>query len=228
MKLLNIGQNAKTIKSDRLGKYLTAIMYLSPYKLSGNNVCAQASPTCIKYCLNITGFGKFDNVQQARIKRTKLFFEDRNKFKELLYKEIQAFLKKCKKLNLKPALRLNGTSDLPWFNIFPEIFVDFPEIQHYNYTKITSTYKNYLLGKLPKNYHLTFSRSEQNEKDCLDFLNQGGTIAVVGHKRPRYWNGFITVNGDKHDLRFTEKKNRVVYLTPKGRLKYDLSGFVIR
>lgn len=227
MQLLNIGQNAKTIKSDKLGEYLTAIMYLSPYKLSGYNVCAQATPTCIKHCLNTAGMGKFDSVQKARVARTKLFFENRNQFKELLYKEIKSFLKRCQKTNLKPALRLNGTSDLPWFNIFPEIFTDFPEIQHYNYTKITSVYRNFLLGKLPKNYHLVFSRSEKNEKDCIDFLKQGGIIAVVGHKRPRYWKDFITTDGDKHDLRFLIKPGRVCWLKPKGKMKYDTSGFTI-
>jgi len=42
-------------------------------------------------------------------------------------------------------------------------------------TKIT----NGMLGVLPNNYNLTFSRSESNDKDCLKVLEFGGNVSVV-------------------------------------------------
>ena len=41
-KLLNIDENAKTVKGQKKG-YLTAILYLAPSDLSGFNVCPMAS-----------------------------------------------------------------------------------------------------------------------------------------------------------------------------------------
>ena len=40
-KLLNIDQNAKTVKGQKQG-FLTAVMYLAPYLASGVNVCPMA------------------------------------------------------------------------------------------------------------------------------------------------------------------------------------------
>ena len=34
-------------------------------------------------------------------------------------------------------------------------------------------------GQLAPNYHVTFSRSETNEADCLRVLEAGGNVAVV-------------------------------------------------
>ena len=44
-KLLNIDNNAKTVKGQKYG-YLTAILYLAPSNESGFNVCPQASNGC--------------------------------------------------------------------------------------------------------------------------------------------------------------------------------------
>ena len=41
--LISVGTNAKTIKSDKGGEYITAIIYLAPADLvEGMNVCAMA------------------------------------------------------------------------------------------------------------------------------------------------------------------------------------------
>ena len=49
-KLLNIDNNAKTVKGQKKG-YKTAILYLAPSINSGFNVCPQASEGCKKACL---------------------------------------------------------------------------------------------------------------------------------------------------------------------------------
>ena len=48
-KLLNIDNNAKTIKGQKY-KYMTAILYLAPARTSGYNVCALASVGCMARC----------------------------------------------------------------------------------------------------------------------------------------------------------------------------------
>ena len=77
--LLSINSDHKTIKGLKKG-YLTGIMYLAPYKLSGRNFCASASNGCIKACLYSAGRGAFNSVQKARIKRSKYFINDRKNF----------------------------------------------------------------------------------------------------------------------------------------------------
>ena len=49
-KLLNIDNNAKTIKGQKY-KYMTAILYLAPARTSGFNVCPLASAGCMASCL---------------------------------------------------------------------------------------------------------------------------------------------------------------------------------
>lgn len=235
-KLLNVSGNAKTIKSDRSNKgFLTAILYLLPYNLSGHNVCKKAvSPkSCGIYCLNRSGRGFTNVVQNARKAKTKLLFEDRSLFKKLLFEDLRKFVLLCKNKNVKPALRLNGTSDLDWDEIFPELKSEFPEIMRYEYTKVIAKMKRWLdTNPSPKNFHLTFSRHEKNEKQCKEVLEKGGNVAVVfkDKKFPKEFLGKYKVrNGDKTDLRFLEgRKSLIIALYAKGRAKHDTTGFVVR
>jgi len=78
MKLLTT-QNYKTTKGEKLG-VLTGILYLAPAKISGYEVCPRRSEGCTKACLYTAGMGAFSTVQEARINKTKLFFEKREEF----------------------------------------------------------------------------------------------------------------------------------------------------
>ena len=98
-----------------------------------------------------------------------------------------------------------------------------PTVQFYDYTKIAKTFEK----KLPKNYHLTFSRSETNEKDAIALLKQKHNVAMVFKELPKTYKGFKVINGDENDLRFLDKKGVIVGLTAKGKAKKDTSGFVI-
>ena len=88
MKLLGIA-NTKTMKGEAYG-YRTYIMHLAPSTLSGYQVCPMASVGCSTACLNLSGMGRFSNVQAARIAKTRWFFEDRMAFMHQLVKEIAA------------------------------------------------------------------------------------------------------------------------------------------
>lgn len=86
----------------------------------------------------------------------------------------------------------------------------------------------YLNNKLPKNYHLTFSRSESNHDDCLEVLCKGGNVAVVFKKKlPKTYLGYEVINGDINDVRFNDKKNVIVGLKAKGKARTDNTGFAI-
>lgn len=227
MKLLT--KSTKTQKSEKakLG-YLNRIMYLLPEKSSGfGNVCPNASKGCAASCLVSSGFGRCTRVTEVRRRRTELFFKDRKAFKQLLYKELENFNKLCKQHNLKAAVRLNGTSDIPFFNIWPDLYMTFGDIQFYEYTKSKLTMLRFLSGDLPKNLHVTFSRSEVNEKDCELILRLGGNVAAVFQSLPDKYLQFPVINADETDLRFLDPKNVVCGLIPKGKAKKDNTGFVI-
>ena len=78
-KLLNIDNNAKTVKGQKYG-YMTAVLYLAPSSESGFNVCPMASQGCKKACLYTAGHGAFNNVQQGRINKTRWYIQERDTF----------------------------------------------------------------------------------------------------------------------------------------------------
>ena len=176
MKLLSVDTNAKTIKGRKKG-YMTAILYLAPANLSGRQVCPHRSAGCELACLYSAGMGAFSNVQSARIAKTLAFFKDKEGFIQSIKKDIVALVKKAKKAGMLPCVRLNGTSDIPWHKM--DIMESFPEVPFYDYTPNKSRMLDYLDGKLPKNYSLTFSRKEDNEGACEEILARGGNVAAV-------------------------------------------------
>lgn len=230
MKLLNIDANAKTVKGQKKG-YLTAIMYMAPAKSSGYEVCPMRSNGCTEACLNTAGRGKMNMVQASRIKKTKMFMEQRAEFMLKLEKEIELYLRKAKREGMKPTIRLNGTSDIVWEKIsyvgadgkrHKSIIHKYPKVQFYDYTK------RHIRKDLPKNYHLTYSLAEDNDKRAKKAIANGMNIAVVFDELPKSFWGLKVVDGDETDLRFKDGKKKVVGLKAKGRAKHDKSGFVRR
>ena len=230
--------NAKTIKSKKKG-YDTYIMYLSPFTANskGINLCSHASEGCAKACLFNSGYAFLDNVQKGRRNKTEYFLADRKAFLAQLDAEIGKLEARYQKKTNKLVIRLNGTSDIVFekFKIREgkNIFELYPEIQFYDYTK------NYIRFRkpLPKNYHLTFSRSESNDEKVDEVLSNGGNVAVVFDKLPEFYKGYPVINGDKDDMRFKDGKNVVVGLkykkatTKNGGEKNDAaieSGFVVQ
>jgi hypothetical protein len=237
MKLLSTG-NPKVLKGLSQG-YNTYILHLAPADLSGYNTCPKATAGCKAACLNTAGRGGMfkkgettNAIQKARIRKTKMFYEQRQDFMLALKKDIELAIKQSKKLGLIPVIRLNGTSDLSWekYDMIPgqNVFECFPDIQFYDYTKV--------LGRKVKgiaNYHLTFSMADGNYFDCKEAVNQGMNIAVVfgikkGSPMPnKFFNYNMSVfNGDESDLRFLDPKNSIIGLYAKGKAKKDTSGFV--
>ena len=233
--MLSIDTNAKTIKGQQYG-YMTGVLYLAPYNLSGYQVCAMADKAkCHEPCLNTAGRGAFNSVQQARIRKTKLFFEDRPAFFAELIPSIRSLIRKAKAAGLIPLCRLNGTSDIKWeiasFDYegvyYNNIFEMFPDLQFYDYTKIP----NRRVDHIP-NYDLTFSYSGVVEFQpyVRKAIDNGYRIAVVFRDRnaiPAEFLGTTCVDGDDSDLRHEDPHGVVVALYAKGKAKRDSSGFVV-
>jgi hypothetical protein len=226
MPYLSIDTNAKTIKGQKLG-FLTGILYLAPANESGRNLCAHASAGCKAACLYTAGRGAYSNIKEARLKKTLAFLNDRKAFAMELKKEIASLAKKAEKKKMTPCIRLNGTSDIPWHNV-ENIMQENPHIQFYDYTPNPFRMLQFLNGELPENYHLTFSRKEDNDGFVENVLERGGNVAVVFRKElPSTWKGKKVVNGDETDLRFLDEKNVVVGLKAKGKGRKNQSGFIV-
>ena len=227
--LLTAG-NAKITKGEAFG-YITKGIHLAPANLSGYEVCRWRSKRCTMACLNTAGRGQMNSVQDSRIAKTKLFFEQRFDFLAKLSKEITSSIKSATKKGMQAVFRPNLTSDIAWEDIINEdgvnLFEKHSSTQFYDYTKSFKRMKAFLNGELPNNYHLTFSCSEHNEKISQLVLSMGGNVAVVFRNQlPETWNGYQVVNGDESDLRFLDKKGVVVGLIEKGLAKKDETGFV--
>jgi hypothetical protein len=227
--LLSCGTNAKTVKGDG-SEYLTAIMYLTPWKSAGINVCAMAEVAqCIDGCLNTAGRGQMGSVQAGRLRKTDWFARDRDGFMQQLAKDVASFVRYCDKRNVQPCVRLNGTSDIRWElqTVDGKTLMEmFPTVQWYDYTKIANR-------TVPANYHLTFSYSAANPayaKQVQIALSRGMNMAVVFRNNrciPPTFLGLNTIDGDRDDLRFLDGSQVIVALYAKGKAKRDTSGFVV-
>ena len=239
VKLLSTG-NPKVLKGMVQG-YNTYILHLAPAKLSGRETCPKRTKGCTDSCLNTAGRGGMfkrgettNTIQQARIRKTNFFFEERTAFMSWLVADVELAIKQSKRLGLTPVFRLNGTSDLSWEKyrvirnglVYTNIFDAFSEVQFYDYTKV--------LGRRVagiSNYHLTFSSADGNDTDVLAAIAQGYNVATVfGIKKtlpmPETYLGRSVFNGDDSDLRFLDPKGVVVGLYAKGKAKKDTTGFV--
>jgi hypothetical protein len=236
MTILSVGNDAKTVKGEKLG-YLTGIQYLAPAMNSGFvDLCKYKSAGCEIACLFTAGRGVFASVQSARVERTRRFVYDKAAYMAALVTETEALVRKAARQSLIPAVRLNGTSDIPWERVpvtvdgvrYVNIMALFPTVQFYDYTK----YPMHTRPTLPANYHLTMSRSETNERDALQALAAGRNAAVVfavkrGQPLPATWHGWPVIDGDLSDVRFDDPVGVVVGLRGKGQARNDTSDFVV-
>jgi len=230
------GTNPKVAKNEKLG-VLGAVLHLAPADLSGFEVCPMRSAGCTAACLHTAGNPAYlKNKNEARIKRTKAFFADREAFMNLLVLEIAKMKKSADDQKLDLAVRLNGTSDIRWetvkFTVWDwvreragilggkgTILEQFYDIQFYDYTKIHNR------KRIPHNYHLTFSLNETNRKFAT---KQDRNIAVVfSGKLPDEYLGRPVIDGDETDYRPEDPEGVVVGLKVKGKGRQDETGFVI-
>lgn len=236
--------NPKVGKGEKRG-YRTAILHMSPARLSGFEVCAGRTPGCTAACLNVAGRGGMETAEPsklhlARMRRTRYFKRDRHAFGLMLEREIAAHVRQADREGLIPVVRLNGTSDLAYERYRFEwadgsvstVFERFPAVQFYDYTKLVGRMRK----PLPANYDLTFSLADGNEADAELALELGYRVAVVMRNRPRpgakvwtlprKWRGRRVIDADETDLRFLDPQGVWCGLRAKGLAKADKTGFV--
>jgi len=221
--------NKKLEKTSDLDTVYTVGLFLAPSTSSGIDICPCSTPDCEQICLGKTaGNMRYSNVQQSQKNKTKFMF---NHPKEFIYKlagEIVEYNEKAEAEGKLLAVRLNGTSDIPWETISQELFDLFPDVQFYDYTKIPQRTKK----ELPLNYHLTLSYTgpaRSNWKECRDYLERGGNVAVTfALEKPKSqplpkWvidketgKRYKVEDGDKHDARYLNEPGTIIGLKLKG------------
>ena len=206
MKLLTT--NTKIDKSMKVfEKDYGTILQLLPSK----NVCVNYK-NCIKNCLAFKGMAKvYKSVTKSRKAKTDYFTNDNDGFIKQLKKEIGLQEKRALKKGKKPVVRLNGFTDIN-FNKYG-IFELFPKVQFYDYS---ADYEKVSNNK-HKNLHFTFSYKGNNLVESMDLLKKGVNIAVIDTKENQFFNDQEVnhIDGDKHDFRYKDEKNSIVWLSEK-------------
>jgi hypothetical protein len=218
-----LSSSAKLDKCESVG-VLARVLYFTP-----GIFCPAATGGCRESCLGHTsGRMRFITHTRARDARAALFLERPKLFMKRLRAELTLLETDALQYGLQPAARLNGSSDLRWERICPELFADFPDVQFFDYTKLYKRMLDFLECTFPVNYHLTYS-ADSGSKHATDVLFRGGNVAAVfWPKLPKTWWGSRVIDGDAHDARFLDPAGVVVGLKAKGLARVDIQGFTIR
>jgi hypothetical protein len=194
---------------------------------AGRSLCLFASPGCAAAC-----FADYDRLawpknKRVAVARTRLLAYDPERFLALLMADLARHRTRAERLGVQLVCRLNVVSDVPFEREFPSLFASYPDVQFMDYTKDVRRLLNL---ERPTNYHLTFSRSECNESDCIRVLEAGHNVTVVFRKSPfppTCW-GYPVIDGDGSDLRFLDTSPCIVGLKAKGKgAREDRTGFVL-
>jgi hypothetical protein len=216
-----VATSSKMSHSKTYSHQYTYAIYLAPAKTSGYNVCSHSTPECRMGCLNTSGragieeFSGKTKIQDCRIKKTRLFFEDTNFFMQWMFAEIRKYQQKAKRDGFFFSVRLNATSDIDWQNVKVDgknVFQIFPEILFYDYTKNASKFI-----EKAQNYHLTLSYTGRNWLLCEALLQQGVNVAIVFNVKnesqlPKTYRGYKVINGDLTDYRIDDAKGIIIGL----------------
>ena len=224
-----LSSSTKTEKCLTVG-VLARVLYLTP-----GVFCPEATPGCLRSCLGHTsGRMQMPTHAAARDRRAAHYIEHPSLFMARLKVELAEHCQEAARLDLRPAVRLNATSDLPWEHLHGELFDDLPQLDFFDYTKILSRMDAFMDRSVngqpwPQNYHLTFSATSTNHEQARRVLELGRNVAVVFWPEiPSSLWGFPAIDGETHDARFLDPDGVIVGLKAKGLAQVDLSGFTFR
>ena len=216
----SVNNSAKLTKNGKVNQH-TYGLYLAPANTSGYNTCPFSTPECRKGCLNTSGRTAIEasigitKILDARIKKTRLFYEHPEFFMAWLIAEIEVAKAKAQVEGFYFSVRLNCTSDIDWQNVKADglnIFEIFPDVQFYDYTKNPNKF-----ARIPANYHLTLSYTGRNWRSCEAALKAGFNVAMVFNVKhesllPAMYKGYKVVNGDLTDYRVADANGVIVGL----------------
>jgi len=232
----SVNSSPKLKKNGTVSMQNTYGLYLAPHKLSGYNTCPNSTPECRKGCLYASGHTAMEIIsgrnciQNARINKTRMLFENQEFFMNWLVADIRNKQKTATKKGFGFSVRLNCTSDIDWANVRLNglnIFETFPNVQFYDYTKSAKKFIN-----KPDNYHLTMSYTGRNWKTCKILLDEGHNVAMVFNVQnetdiPAMYDGYKVINGDITDYRVTDGKGVIVGLKWKRIADKEAEQYVL-
>ncbi len=167
--------SSQKVEKGKKENFDTLVLYLSAGKNAGQDVCEYASTGCRLACLVGSGRNLIQKragqnvIDVSRIVKTWLTVYRKDIAIEVLKHEIKLAEKRAARKGRKFSCRLNGTSDLPFY----EVYNAFPDTQFYDYSKDPN--------RIPlANYHLTFSYSQANKarvKHYKQAIARGQSIA---------------------------------------------------
>ena len=232
-----INTSSKLKKNEKVNIMTYCVYLAAADNAYGLEVCnKKTSKSCRQYCLVSSGHAKIEalsgqsRTQNARNKRTMLFFANRELFCKIMEIEIDRAKKKAESKGYIFSIRFNCTSDIPLtalnkFSGDMDIFQAFPDVIKYDYTKRPM---NLRIAQQHDNYHVVLSYYKGNDELCKEWLRNGGSIAVVFgtlHESdfPKEFLGYPVISGDGYDARFLDPKNVVVGLKYKvGKQDFEL------
>ena len=225
----------------KLGKNADESWHLSlaPGNMSGFEVCPRRTPGCSFACVGNSGMVRvFPNIMEARIAKTRRFFEDRAGFLRQLDTELSHLSAHLAKHKRTAYVRLNAYSDIAFETLLPQHLAEYGSLRFYDYTKIRQravasasrarAFTNPRTGE--QIYRLCYSLSERvPNAEALSVLDAGGNVAVVfsdikyvpsagiSGPMPSTYLGREVIDGDKHDNRFIDPPGTWIGLRLKGQ-----------
>ena len=203
--------SSQKVEKGKKENFQTLILYLSAGKNAGKDICSFASTGCRLACLVASGHSLIEKragkhvIDVSRIVKTWLTVYRKDIAIDVLKHEIRLASARAERKGHKFAVRLNGTSDLDFY----EIYESFPQVQFYDYTK------NPERVPLP-NYHLTFSYSQANKARLKHYKQaqaRGQAIAfpVRSDEFEQACELVDCFSMDTTDLRFLDKRANMAY-----------------
>lgn len=207
--------SSQKIEKGKKENFETLVLYLAASKNAGVDICKFASTGCRLACLVSSGHALIEKragkntIAISRIVKTWLTVFRKDIAESVLIEEIESARKRAERKGNNFAVRLNGTSDLPFYDVINK----FPDVQFYDYTKDPERIE------LP-NYHLTFSYADTSKarvKHYKQALKRGQSIAfpVIASDFEEACTMPDCYSMDKTDLRFMDNKGRYGILKAK-------------
>jgi len=227
-----LGSSVKVQAGEGLG-VLTSVVYMAPASESGLNLCPFATAGCAAACLgHNSGRVVYTDSANARLWKTALYLADRALWRALVIAETAALVRKAARAGMIPAVRIDGSTDTgEGARMAPALARAFPTLRLYDYTKDAARAIAAARGAYGARYHVTFSRSGENDAACRAVLDAGGNVAAVFDVRarrpkgalPATYRGRAVVDGDVSDARFLDGA-RGAYVGLRFKAERDRAG----
>lgn len=223
LKLLDTNANPGNMKMAKTQRATENRRFASLSLFPDNTICPGSKAAgCMDGCLKLAGRGRFENVQDARKRKTRLYHDHRELFMDILSDELGKFSKLCHRMRKTGTVRLNVLSDIAFEDYgIPQRF---PELDFYDYTKRAAR-----LNKILDNYRLMFSASNEPKYQKQMAIGLSAAVPVSFVYRgpcPSEMFGRPVIDGDASDWVNVNAGNVALALTAKGPAKGDAGSFV--